>query len=79
MSPWCADNLIIASFQIATSIPLVSDRQDLAILKKEYAEDDSIYQQKIRVRFYIPAWIIILVFIIIIVLYYAEVSANTHT
>ncbi|XP_036444998.1 ubiquitin thioesterase OTUB1a [Colossoma macropomum] len=34
--------------EIATSIPLVSDRQDLAILKQEYAEDDTIYQQKIR-------------------------------
>uniref|UniRef100_A0AAR2KBL1 ubiquitinyl hydrolase 1 n=1 Tax=Pygocentrus nattereri TaxID=42514 RepID=A0AAR2KBL1_PYGNA len=34
--------------EIATSIPLVSDRQDLSILKQEYAEDDIIYQQKIR-------------------------------
>lgn len=45
-----AANLVTASFQIATSIPLVSDQQDLTILKKEYAEDDTIYQQKIRVR-----------------------------
>lgn len=40
----------MSSFQIATSIPLVSDRQDLSVLKREYAEDDSVYQLKIKVR-----------------------------
>lgn len=37
------------SLQIATSTSLVSERQDLTILKREYADDDAIYQQKIRV------------------------------
>lgn len=34
--------------EIATSISLVSERQELSILKREYADDDAIYQQKIR-------------------------------
>ena len=29
--------------------PLVSERLELAVLYKEYAEDDHIYQQKIKV------------------------------
>lgn len=35
--------------QIAISIPLVSDRQDLSVLQSEYAEEDTIYQLKIKV------------------------------
>ncbi|KAL7875975.1 hypothetical protein AOLI_G00109380 [Acnodon oligacanthus] len=34
--------------EIATSNPLVSDRQDLSVLQKEYAEEDTIYQLKIK-------------------------------
>lgn len=29
--------------------PLVSERLELSVLYKEYAEDDNIYQQKIKV------------------------------
>ena len=35
--------------QIATSNPLVSARQELSVLQREYAQDDSIYQLKIKV------------------------------
>lgn len=35
--------------QIAVQNPLVSERLELAVLYKEYAEDDHIYQQKIKV------------------------------
>lgn len=35
--------------QIANSNPLVSDRQDLSVLQSEYAEDDTVYQLKIKV------------------------------
>ena len=35
--------------QIANTNPLVSDRQDLAVLQKEYAEEDTVYQLKIKV------------------------------
>lgn len=35
--------------QIANSNPLVSDRQDLTVLQREYAEDDTVYQLKIKV------------------------------
>ncbi|XP_028839321.1 ubiquitin thioesterase OTUB1a isoform X1 [Denticeps clupeoides] len=34
--------------EIATSIPLVSGVNDISILKKEYAQDDTVYQQKIK-------------------------------
>ncbi|KAJ8366742.1 hypothetical protein AAFF_G00342740 [Aldrovandia affinis] len=34
--------------EIATSNPLVSERQDLSVLKREYAQDDTVYQQKIK-------------------------------
>ncbi|KAG9340135.1 hypothetical protein JZ751_021854 [Albula glossodonta] len=34
--------------EIATSNPLVSERQDLSVLKMEYAQDDIVYQQKIK-------------------------------
>ncbi|XP_069036368.1 ubiquitin thioesterase OTUB1-like [Lepisosteus oculatus] len=34
--------------EIATSNPLVSERQELSVLKKEYAEDDTVYQLKIK-------------------------------
>ncbi|MGH0183271.1 UNVERIFIED_CONTAM: hypothetical protein FKN15_011315, partial [Acipenser sinensis] len=34
--------------QIATSNPLVSERQDLSVLKREYAQEDLVYQQKIK-------------------------------
>ncbi|XP_028665314.1 ubiquitin thioesterase OTUB1b [Erpetoichthys calabaricus] len=34
--------------EIATSNPLVSDRQELSVLNKEYALDDIVYQQKIK-------------------------------
>ncbi|NXJ01430.1 OTUB1 thioesterase, partial [Psophia crepitans] len=36
--------------QIAVQNPLVSERLDLAVLYKEYAQDDHVYQQKIKVR-----------------------------
>lgn len=36
--------------QIANSNPLVSDRQDLSVLQREYAKEDTVYQQKIKVR-----------------------------
>lgn len=36
--------------QIAISIPLVSDRQELSVLQSEYAEEDTIYQLKIKVK-----------------------------
>lgn len=36
--------------QIANSNPLVSDRQDLSVLQREYAEEDTVYQLKIKVR-----------------------------
>ncbi|XP_056588081.1 ubiquitin thioesterase OTUB1a [Triplophysa dalaica] len=47
------DEAIIAQqdriqLEIATSISLVSERKDLAILKKEYAENDIVYQKKIQ-------------------------------
>lgn len=35
--------------QIAVQNPLVSERLELSVLYKEYAEDDNIYQQKIKV------------------------------
>ncbi|KAG7240128.1 hypothetical protein INR49_027983 [Caranx melampygus] len=34
--------------EIANSNPLVSDRQDLSVLQREYAEDDTVYQLKIK-------------------------------
>ncbi|KPP62175.1 ubiquitin thioesterase OTUB1-like [Scleropages formosus] len=34
--------------EIATSNPLVSERQALSVLEAEYAEDDTVYQQKIK-------------------------------
>ncbi|KAM8898441.1 ubiquitin thioesterase OTUB1-like [Spinachia spinachia] len=34
--------------EIANSSPLVSDRQDLAVLQREYADDDAVYQLKIK-------------------------------
>ncbi|KAG7258081.1 hypothetical protein CRUP_022996, partial [Coryphaenoides rupestris] len=34
--------------EIATSNPLVSDRQPLTVLQNEYAQDDTIYQLKIK-------------------------------
>lgn len=40
--------------QIANSNPLVSDRQDLTVLQKEYAEDDTVYQLKIKVSHTTP-------------------------
>lgn len=41
--------------QIANSNPLVSDRQDLSVLQREYAEDDIVYQLKIKVSHTTPA------------------------
>lgn len=38
------------SLQIAVQNPLVSERMEVAVLYKEYADDDHIYQQKIKVR-----------------------------
>lgn len=35
--------------QIANSNPLVSERQDLSVLQREYADDDTVYQLKIKV------------------------------
>lgn len=35
--------------QIANSNPLVSERQDLSVLQREYANDDTVYQLKIKV------------------------------
>lgn len=40
---------ICVCVQIANSNPLVSERQELAVLQKEYAEDDTVYQLKIKV------------------------------
>ncbi|KAK2491268.1 hypothetical protein MC885_005988 [Smutsia gigantea] len=37
-----------APLQIAVQNPLVSERLELSVLYKEYAEDDNIYQQKIK-------------------------------
>lgn len=34
--------------EIAERIPLVDTKQDLAILEKEYARDDEVYQQKVK-------------------------------
>ncbi|XP_042258178.1 ubiquitin thioesterase OTUB1-like [Thunnus albacares] len=34
--------------EIANSNPLVSDRQDLSVLQREYAEEDTVYQLKIK-------------------------------
>ncbi|XP_037537728.1 ubiquitin thioesterase OTUB1 [Nematolebias whitei] len=34
--------------EIANTNPLVSERQELAVLQKEYAEDDTVYQLKIK-------------------------------
>ncbi|MBN3304721.1 OTUB1 thioesterase, partial [Amia calva] len=34
--------------EIATSNPLVSERQELSVLKREYAQEDTVYQQKIK-------------------------------
>ncbi|CAJ1086638.1 ubiquitin thioesterase OTUB1-like [Xyrichtys novacula] len=34
--------------EIANSNPLVSDRQDLSVLQREYADDDTVYQLKIK-------------------------------
>lgn len=46
--PW---SLLTPPFppQIAVQNPLVSERLELSVLYKEYAEDDNIYQQKIKV------------------------------
>lgn len=38
-----------ASLQIAVQNPLVSERMELSVLYKEYADDDHVYQQKIKV------------------------------
>uniref|UniRef100_A0A8C6S8R3 ubiquitinyl hydrolase 1 n=1 Tax=Neogobius melanostomus TaxID=47308 RepID=A0A8C6S8R3_9GOBI len=35
--------------EIANSNPLVSDRQDLSVLQKEYSDEDTVYQLKIQV------------------------------
>lgn len=35
--------------QIANSNPLVSERQDLSVLQREYADEDTVYQLKIKV------------------------------
>lgn len=37
------------SLQIAVQNPLVSERMELSVLYKEYADDDNVYQQKIKV------------------------------
>lgn len=41
---------ICFDLQIAVQNPLVSERMELAVLYKEYADDDHVYQQKIKVR-----------------------------
>lgn len=43
-------NFLCVGVQIANSNPLVSDRQDLSVLQREYAEEDTVYQLKIKVR-----------------------------
>lgn len=40
---------VVYCVQIAESTPLVGEREDLSSLTKEYAEDDEIYQGKIKV------------------------------
>lgn len=40
---------VCVGIQIANSNPLVSDRQDLSVLQREYADDDTVYQLKIKV------------------------------
>lgn len=40
---------VCVSVQIANTNPLVSERQELSVLQKEYAEDDMVYQLKIKV------------------------------
>lgn len=48
---FCANlNFLCVGVQIANSNPLVSDRQDLSVLQREYAEEDTVYQLKIKVR-----------------------------
>lgn len=43
-------HIIVCVFvQIANSNPLVSERQDLSVLQREYADDDTVYQLKIKV------------------------------
>lgn len=46
---WLICNFVCVVVQIANSNPLVSDRQDLSVLQSEYAEDDTVYQLKIKV------------------------------
>ena len=36
--------------QVAENQPLISSLNDLTVLSKEYAEDDVIYQAKIKVK-----------------------------
>lgn len=44
------DYYFVIFFQIANSNPLVSERQDLSVLQREYADDDTVYQLKIKVN-----------------------------
>ena len=48
-------DFLCVGVQIANSNPLVSDRQDLAVLQREYAEEDTVYQLKIKVSQTAPA------------------------
>lgn len=41
--------IVFVCIQIANSNPLVSERQDLSVLQREYADDDTVYQLKIKV------------------------------
>ena len=41
--------LLLITLQIAESSELVGDVEDIASLEKEYARDDLIYQEKIKV------------------------------
>lgn len=45
----CQGVMAPCPLQIAVQNPLVSERLELSVLYKEYAEDDNIYQQKIKV------------------------------
>lgn len=49
LSDSLSESIVCVCVQIANTNPLVSDRQELTVLQKEYAEDDTVYQLKIKV------------------------------
>lgn len=44
--------------QIAETNPLIGPKVDLALLQKEYAEEDTVYQQKVNVCIYFTIYLI---------------------